>query len=243
MRAQHAILLAELKIDCTKVRKAANGGTIIEIFGPNGAIKANALADKLRNIFKDEAKLARPVVKGEIRLVGLDDSVGVDEVTYVVAQYRDCTGEEVKVGPIRPLNNGLYTVWVQCPLSAALKIATGKKIKISWTLARVDLLDAKPVQCFKCCRFGHVRQAYISEEDLSGHCFRCGGRDYLARNCSLPPFCKICFSEGKDPKHRLGSICCSMERKTSRDRSISTAGQIARCNPVRRAEGMILDEH
>ncbi|XP_050452495.1 uncharacterized protein LOC126852055 [Cataglyphis hispanica] len=75
-----------------------------------------------------------------------------------------------------------------CPLNAALKVANLKKIKIGWTLARVELLDNIPVQCFKCWIYGHVRLACSSKEDFSGLCFKCGRKGHLANNCNLPPF-------------------------------------------------------
>lgn len=134
------ISLADLKIDSTKIRKAANGGIIIEAFGPDGSDRANALAEKLRGTLRDQAKVARPTVKEEIRLVGLDDSVSREEVACVKAQNGGCNEEEVKVGAIRPMNNGLHTVWAQCPLGAAINTANKKRVKIGWTLARVDLL-------------------------------------------------------------------------------------------------------
>ncbi|KAL6418384.1 hypothetical protein ACFW04_012168 [Cataglyphis niger] len=113
------------------------------------------------------------------------------------------------------MNNGLYTLWVQCPLNAALKVANLKKIKIGWTLARVDLLDNRLVQCFKCWKYGHVRLACPSKEDFTGLCFKCGRKGHLANKCSLPPFCKVCDSEGKNSDHRLGSYTCKANQKFS----------------------------
>lgn len=154
---------------------------LIEVLGADGDRKANALAEQLRNILKDRAKVVRPRIRGEIRLVGLDDSVSIDEVICVVARNGACSEDEVRTGPIRPMNNGLFTLWVQCPLSAAIKIANMKNIKIGWTIARVDLLENKPVQCFKCWRYGHVRLACPTNDDFSGLCFKCGGSGHLAR--------------------------------------------------------------
>jgi len=157
-----------LQIDKTRIRKAANGGLLIEILGPEGSGKADALAGKLKEILQDEAKIARPTTKGEIRIIGLDDSVTTEEVKDAIVQYGKCTLENIKVGAIRPMNNGLFKIWAQCPLSAAVKITSLKKIKLGWTLVRVDLLDPRPVQCFKCWRFGHLKNTCTSEVDYSG---------------------------------------------------------------------------
>ncbi|KAL6416662.1 hypothetical protein ACFW04_013268 [Cataglyphis niger] len=156
---------------------------LIEVIGPDGQDRAKILETK--ELLKNQAKVVRPMIRGEIRLIGLDDSVTPEEVLFVVAQNGECSEDEIRTGPIRQMNNGLYTIWVQCPLNAALKVANLKKIKIGWTLARVDLLDSRPVQCFKCWKYGHVRLACPSKEDFTGLCFKCGRKGHLANKCNF----------------------------------------------------------
>lgn len=211
-KARASISLSDLQIEKTRIRKAANGGLLIEILGPEGSVKAETLAGKLKEILQDKAKIARPIAKGEIRMIGLDDSVTIEKVADAIVQYGKCTLEDTKVG-IRPMNNGLFTIWAQCPLSAAVKIANLKKIKLGWTLVRVDLLDPRPVQCFKCWRFEHLKNSCTSEVDYSGLCFKCGGDDHRAKTCDRSPRCKICSIDGKEASHRLGSVYCTVERK------------------------------
>lgn len=43
----------------TKVRKAANGGLLIEITGPNGTTKAKILEEKLRVVLQEDARVVR----------------------------------------------------------------------------------------------------------------------------------------------------------------------------------------
>lgn len=117
------------------------------------------------------------------------------------------------------MNNGLFTVWAQCPLSAAINISSNKRVRIGWTSARVDLLEPRPVQCFRCWKFGHVRLACTAEEDFSKLCFRCGGAGHAARGCNKPPSCKICLAEGKDHNHRIGSGFCAAKRNLDKTRT------------------------
>ncbi|KMQ90568.1 gag-pol polyprotein [Lasius niger] len=119
-KARKSISLKKLEIERTKVRRAANGGMLIEVIGPDSARKAIALRNKLSDVLKDEAQVTRPVVREEIRLIGLDASTSVDEVRDVVIGYGGCLKDYIRMGTIRPMMNGLYTVWVQCPLNAAL---------------------------------------------------------------------------------------------------------------------------
>lgn len=88
--ARDNIYVDELKIESTKIRRAANGDMLIEVWGPDGPNKANALAEKLRGTLQDKARVVRPMIKGKIRLVGLDDSVTTDEIAYVIARDGRC---------------------------------------------------------------------------------------------------------------------------------------------------------
>jgi len=110
------------------------------------------------------------------------------------------------------MNNGLYTVWIRCPLNAAIKMANYKKIRLGWTLVRVNLLEPRPIQCFKCWRYGHLKNSCTSKFDHTESCFNCGGSDHKVGVCKLPAKCMACLDDGKDANHRLGSAQCTVER-------------------------------
>ncbi|KMQ92347.1 gag-pol polyprotein [Lasius niger] len=227
-KAEESISLKDLNIERTKVRRAANGGMLIEVIGPDSARKAMALKDKLSVVLKDEAQITRPVVRGEFRLIGLDASTSAAEVKDVVISYGGCLEEDIKVGIIRPMANGLFTAWVQCPLGAAMKIANNGRVNIGWTSARVDLLGAMPTQCFRCWQFGHLRHTCQSKDDFSGLCFRCGGSGHAARHCDAPPNCKLCSMAGRAANHRLGSnLCPAVKTPVGKEGAIAAAGSSA----------------
>lgn len=176
------------------------------------------LKEKLQEILKDQARVTRPVTKGEIRLIGLHDVTPLEEVILSVAKYGNCLANDIKAGPIRPMRNGLFTVWIQCPLGAAIKVVNYKKIGIGWTQVRVDLLNNRPLQCFKCWRFGHLKHACSSESDFGGSCFRCVNEGHLARSCNASPACKVCKLDGRAFNHRLGSELCPAAHVSARIR-------------------------
>jgi len=62
-RAREAVSLKDLGIANPRMRRAANGGIIIEISGPEGAMKADTLASRLREVIGDNAAVSRSVVK------------------------------------------------------------------------------------------------------------------------------------------------------------------------------------
>ncbi|KMQ81776.1 gag-pol polyprotein [Lasius niger] len=217
---------------------------LIEVMGPDGQSKAKALKEKLSEVLRNEADVTRPVVRGEIRLVGLDDSSSVNDVKDTVVKHGGCLEEDIRVGTIRPMANGLHTVWVQCPLSAATKLANQGKVRIGWTSARVDLLNSRPTQCHRCWRFGHLKHACKAKEDFSKLCFRCGGGEHTARFCTAPPLCKICAIDGKPSDHRIGSNVCPAVRDSSKTKPLSTTTQmnVSVAGSARRNEPMELGD-
>jgi len=132
------------------MRRVANGGVIIEIAGPEGAVKADTLASRLRDVISDSAVVSRPVVKADLKISGFDESVLKDEIITVMTEFDECLASDVRVGSFHPMRNGLVMTWVQCPLSAALKVSRKNKGNLGWSVARVELMRAWPVQYFKC---------------------------------------------------------------------------------------------
>ncbi|XP_029176055.1 uncharacterized protein LOC114944330 [Nylanderia fulva] len=210
-KLRDGIKLPELEIEKTTIRHAVSGGLLIEVPGKDKATKAELLREKVCSILGDEAKVTRPVIKGDVRLIGIDDSVGTDEVADVIATAGGCKPSEVKVGVIRPMTNGLFTVWAQCPLGAANKASSSGKIKIGWTVARIEILKARPTQCFKCWGHGHLRVKCTSTVDRSRTCYRCGAEGHPALTCTNPVRCILCAEQGKDSNHRIGTRMCKAD--------------------------------
>lgn len=115
-QAKSGISLADLGIDNPRIRKAVNGGIIIEVPGADGAEKADRLANRLREVVGGVAHIARPTARGELLLTGLDESITREEVTAAVARIGGCSEESVRLGPIRQMKNGLGLIWIQYPL-------------------------------------------------------------------------------------------------------------------------------
>lgn len=208
-RAREKVSLQELGIHNTKIRRAFNGGIIIEIPGENGADLASVLRDKLAGTLGNDVKVDRPVAKGEVKITGIDPSTTLEEVALELTRVSGCLRCDIKISDIRPLRDGMGIAWATCPLNAAISIAEKGVLHLGWTRARVELLRKRPVQCFRCWRYGHVRQKCDAPEDRAGACFRCGSLEHQARVCNAPsPRCVVCEDASKPSNHRMGSAVC-----------------------------------
>ncbi|KYN29535.1 hypothetical protein ALC57_01015 [Trachymyrmex cornetzi] len=71
----------------------------------------------------------------------------------------------MQLGKITEASRGLGTVWVRCPLKAALKITRLPRILIGWTSVRVELLPDRGIHCYRCLEKGHVQAECRSSLD------------------------------------------------------------------------------
>ncbi|XP_026829648.1 uncharacterized protein LOC113562970 [Ooceraea biroi] len=200
--------MPDIGLDKTRVRYTNTGALLIEVGGPENKTKADALAGHLREMLRDGASVRRPVKMAELRFVGLDESVTSGEVANVIAQIGECPVDEVRVGVIKPLRNGLGIVWAQCPLAAAIKVSNQGKVRLGWMLVRAELMRAKPLRCFHCLEVGHVARG-CTRPDRTAVCFRCSQPGHRATDCkAATPSCILCREAGLPAEHRVGSAQC-----------------------------------
>ena len=124
---------------------------------------------------RPDVKIARPQKMAELRIRDLDPSTTSEEVVQAIVEAGGCSPTDVKVGELRSSQRGQWTIWVRCPLAAANKVAAAGRLRLAFVQARVDLLDARPLHCYKCMERGHVRvNCPNTDVDRSGCCYRCG---------------------------------------------------------------------
>ncbi|XP_011685609.1 PREDICTED: uncharacterized protein LOC105448624 [Wasmannia auropunctata] len=208
-KARDEITLEELGIEETRTRSTVAGNVLIEIPGENTSPAADNLARKLREAFRDtNVQIRRPTLRGELRLAGLDASVTTEKLIETLAKEGNCDEASVRLGSFRLARNGLKTVWLQCPLDTANKLAEAGRLRVGWSTALVVLLKRRPMQCFRCFATGHVRDRCPSNVDRTDRCFNCGEAGYTMRECGKPSCCPICKDKGLNHNHRAGSEVC-----------------------------------
>ncbi|EFN89013.1 hypothetical protein EAI_08639, partial [Harpegnathos saltator] len=154
--------------------QGATGALILEIPREDRKAQADLLAEKLREVLADRAKINRSQKMREIRIRGMEISTTEREVVEHVVEYGGCEPADVQTGKIRTTPNGSRSLWLRCPLTAAKKVAERETLAIGWTQARAELLDFRLLQCYRCLERGHVQQNCKSGTDRSRNCYRCG---------------------------------------------------------------------
>ncbi|XP_018404618.1 PREDICTED: uncharacterized protein LOC108781203 [Cyphomyrmex costatus] len=208
--AKQRVDIGALGIEDIRPRKARTGALLLEIPGKEGQRKADSLAVEMRRALQDheDVLISRPEKMVELRLRDLEASVSADDVRSRVVELTGCDSNSVKVGEINISFNGLGTLWLRCPVVAANKLAKERRIRIGWTMVRVDMLPDRPLQCYRCLEVGHVRSQCRGPVDRSDRCYRCSGVGHIAKNCLLDAFCAICEDRGFRADHRVGSSVC-----------------------------------
>lgn len=144
-----------------------------------------------------------------------------------------CGLDEIKIGEIKWGYNGLGMIWLRCSLVAANKISRDGRIRIGWTMARVELLEKRPLQCFRCWEFGHVQFSCRAKVNRKGRCYKCGELDHSANLCEKQePKCILCEEKGHPANHRIGSRFCKVEKVQVTNKQL----------PRRRMAGSQVDE-
>lgn len=207
-KAKQRVSLKGMGIENTRIRRAINGAIIIEVPGPQGRQQAGLLAANLSVALGEEARVSNPVESGELRIRGIDPFSTVDELLDALETLGGCSRSVFKTSPISRMRDGMRVAWVSCPLEIAIRIAEQGPINLGWTRVRVELMRKRPVQCFRCWRFGHVRSSCDSQIERTGLCFRCGCAGHSAAICSDTPRCLVCLESGKDSTHRIGTPRC-----------------------------------
>ncbi|XP_029159164.1 serine/arginine-rich splicing factor RS2Z33-like [Nylanderia fulva] len=106
--------------------------------------------------------------------------------------------------------------WVRCPIKAANIVAKKAKIQVGWAQARVEILEDRPLQCYKCLEGGHVRARCPNKADRSGKCYRCGQEGHEAKTCEAPVHCAVCGDKNLPANHRTGGKACKPVQKGRR---------------------------
>lgn len=217
--ARARVSLEQMGIPPLRIRATASGARLLEVPGADRAEKADALAAKLRELFAgdEDVRVSRPCATADLRVYGLEDSVGRDELLAALASAGGCDVADIRLGEIGRGPAGMGMAFVRCPVPAAKKI--GSSIRIGWGAVRVQLEQPRARRCFRCLAEGHLRAQCKAEVDRSDECYRCGKEGHTSRGCSASPHCNLCAAVGKPASHLPGGKGCAKPPVKGRPRT------------------------
>ncbi|XP_041980953.1 myosin-10-like [Aricia agestis] len=193
-----------------RFRLARTGARILEVSGEDAQLRADALANKLREVLdRDAVKIARPVQRVDVLVSGMDDAATAADVTKAAAKEGGCPATDIRTGRMTVGPRGARSLWLHVPTAAAKKLVTSGRLQVGWVMAKVVLLAARPMRCYRCLDTGHLASSCQSLVDRSGDCFRCGKPGHKAADCAEEkPSCFFCAELGKESAHVLGGSGC-----------------------------------
>ncbi|XP_017889232.2 uncharacterized protein LOC108630443, partial [Ceratina calcarata] len=205
-KAKENINLQELGIDSIKPRSAMNGGLLLEIPKKGNGELGPTLMNKISSLFSSgDVNISCPKKYKELLITNLDLASSHQEINNTL---RTICGdnESFILGPVRPNARGTATVWCKCNETAAFKLISKQSALIGWSTARFLPLENRPIQCFKCWDFGHVRNNCTSEIDMIDWCYKCGHQGHPSSTCSSSEaICKICERNKFKNDHKMGT--------------------------------------
>ncbi|VVD03859.1 unnamed protein product [Leptidea sinapis] len=176
--SEQRVSLTEIGVQEVRTRKTALGGRVLEIGGPERNQQADRLAEELRGALEGIATVNRPVKSADVRISGLEDSVTVEDVVAAIAAKGECPSEQVRTGLLV-----MGSLIITCPVTTARAITQGR-LCIGWSVARVILLEGRPLRCFRCYGTGHCALA-CTAKNRSGLCCRCGKKGHKILDIAL----------------------------------------------------------
>lgn len=96
-KANREVSLDELDISDTKLRKADNGGTLIELSDPESRLQAVALANKLMQVFPIGAIISVPTRKSDLRLTGFHETTSKDCICETLSDVTGCNVNDIRI--------------------------------------------------------------------------------------------------------------------------------------------------
>jgi len=182
-------------VDDLRPSRVITGALIWEVYGQANREKADALAEKLQEVYRDRdnVRVSRPMKSVKIRITGLDDSVTSKNAEEELAKKCERPPSDFKVGDVKRMTSRLGSCWVRCPVDADKMLMAAQRITVEWSSCKMALLPAHGLQCYKYLEAGNVQSKCTSPVDRSGCCYRCGAVDHKAKECcSVRLDCPAC---------------------------------------------------
>lgn len=171
----------------------------------DGRKKASLLAEEMRKHVSEHIKIDCPTRKTEVRLTGIDNTITPEEITSRIMELTGQSPADIRIGRVAKKGRSSSVVIAMHP-DSAIRLSNIRRIDFGWSTATIKIMEERPIQCFRCLQFGHIRRECTAAEDMSDRCYTCGKKGHIAARCEATPACVI-FGPEVQP-HRMGGKDC-----------------------------------
>jgi hypothetical protein len=196
-KMQHTVKVHDIDIKIKNVRETKGGD--IEITTTGKEEVKDAFIKRIQEKMGEAVTAQKVMAKKKIFIKDIHETATAEDVRKELlkqATEGDKQADNIAVTMAAKPNKGRKLfAFATLPIETANKILKAGKLYVGWNACRVESANA-PRRCFRCLRFGHVRENCESEINREDSCLRCCEPGHKARDCKNEPHCAACDQKG-----------------------------------------------
>jgi len=180
--------LRALGVNVITTRITKTGGILLEL---DAAEDADKLANSIKGVIGELARVSRPQRRTPVLIVGIPDWEEENAVKSSLTQAGVAPQELVNDGKCTislrdsPGGGGARVARLDVSYPAALTLAGIGHVVVGWTRCRVKLLEKRKATCYKCQEQGYIA-AKCKGQARPRRCYRCNTEGHLVGTCPGP---------------------------------------------------------
>ncbi|CAF4935743.1 unnamed protein product [Pieris macdunnoughi] len=139
----------------------------------------------------------------------IDKSSTPAEMSIAIAAKGECEVDLIKASSLVRSQGGNNVVFVQCPVTAAIKITEGRLL-LGWSSVHIQVIEDGPLRCYKCLGLGHISVKCPSNVNRSTLRFQCGNNGRQAATYTAAVVhCAVCGDAGTSADYIIRERKCN----------------------------------
>lgn len=202
---------SETGVDIKSIKQTKRGGVLVEM-GPKTK-NSTAFIDAVRLAMTNIGTVKTLAPTTTIKILDLDGISTEDDVRDALKREFTAGLEIKRVDLTKITPRGQRAAFCEIDDASATTALDKARIKIGWINCRIRTV-AKVTRCPRCLGYGHQMRS-CKGPDRRKCCYKCGGENHKAVDCSEQPKCFLCTADtdAKDGLcHISGSGACKAFR-------------------------------
>lgn len=177
--------LKALNIQVNTTRRTRAGGVLLEV---EGLDKATLLAEKVRTVVGDQARVRLPENLTPVLILGLPEWSDAEEVSEglvkagIPGEMVTRDGKSLVTITQNAGGRREFVGRINLPYAEAIMLTDAGALRVGWTVCRTKSLEKEKPTCFRCQQIGHLA-AECRNPAKARQCHGCGSKEHLVRDC------------------------------------------------------------